>query len=491
LDIFRQSSKKLILMKKNWLILVLMIATTYNGLAQPRAIHRPDGKTMNPAFIDSIVKKLMDTADVAGLSLGVIHDNKVAYVKAYGYKNKANKAWNDTAACFYGASLSKALFAYLVMQLVDKGMIDVDKPLYSYLPKPLPEYDKYKDLAGDERWKLITARHCLTHTTGFPNWRELNPRDNKKLEIFFKPGERYAYSGEGLVLLQMVVETITGKDLENLARENIFGPFAMTRTSYLWQPSFETNYALGHDMNEDTLPKRRRKTANAAGSMETTIADYTRFVAAVMQGKGISQRSKQEMLSPQIGIDSKRQFPSLDTNTTNENKKIQLSYGLGWGLFTSPYGKAFFKEGHDDGWVHYAISFPDKKTALVIMCNSSNGESIFKELVERLTGVTIPWEWEGYTPYRANVRLPENVLRQFTGDYDGKLKATISIVNGRLKVESSTVGLPKTNLYAINDHHFYLKVMDSDFEFVKGPDGKIEKIIADDEGEHYELKKVP
>ena len=199
----------------------------------------------------------------------------------------------------------------------------------------------------------------------------------------------------------MVVETVAGRSLEDLAQEKVFKPFGMTRTSYLWQPRFETDYAVGHGMKGDTLPKRRRKSANAAGSMETTIADYTRFMAAVMQGKRLSEKSKEEMLSPQISINSLHQFPSLDSRTTNKNNKIGLSYGLCWGLFMSPYGKAFFKEGHDDGWVHYVIGFPDKGIAVVIMCNDTKGESIFKELVEKITGVTIPWEWEGYTPFRA------------------------------------------------------------------------------------------
>jgi len=160
-------------MKKNGLtlslIILLIISLTKSTLAQQKSITRPDGRDITAATIDRTVKKLMDTADVTGLSLGVIVGNKVAYIKSYGYKNKAASTWNDTATCFYGASLSKALFAYLVMQLMDKGILDLDKPLYTYLPKPLPEYDKYKDLAGDDRWKLITARHCLSHTTGFPN----------------------------------------------------------------------------------------------------------------------------------------------------------------------------------------------------------------------------------------------------------------------------------------------------------------------------------
>ena len=477
-------------MKNNLRLILVVSVLTFAFNAQSQLISRPDGKTVTATDIDGIVKKLMDTAGVNGLSIGIINNNKPVYVKAYGYKNRLQQLLNDTTTCFYAASLSKSLFAYIVMQLADKGLIDLDKPLYTYLPKPLPEYEDYKDLAGDERWKLITARDCLNHTTGFPNWRQFNPHDNNKLEIFFTPGSRYAYSGEGIYLLQLVVETVTKKNLEKLAQENIFKPFAMKRTSYLWQPSFNSDYALGHDMNGDTLPKHKRKTANAAGSMETTAADYTRFMAAVMRGKRLSSKTWHQMLSPQIAINSKRQFPSLNNDTTADNRKIQLSYGLGWGLFTTPYGRAFFKEGHDDGWVNYVIGFPDKKIALVIMCNDSNGESIFKELVEKLTGVTIPWYWEGYTPYRENVKLPANILQQYAGEYDGKIKATITLLNGQLKVESPTVNLPKTNLYAANDHHFFLKIMDAEIDFVKDINGKVIKAALNDEGDHYELLKV-
>src|SRR5665213_303554 len=141
------------------------------------------------------------------------------------------------------------------------------------------------------------------------------------------------------------------------------------------------------------------------------------------------------MFSPQIAIYSKRQFDELSADSTGDNRPIQLSYGLGWGLFTTPYGKAFFKEGHGIGWVNYVIAIPEKKTALVIFCNDAKGESIFKELVEKTTGVTIPWYWEGYTPYRANIKLPVSVLQQFAGEYKGKLDAIVTLVNGRLKVE--------------------------------------------------------
>jgi CubicO group peptidase (beta-lactamase class C family) len=471
-------------------ITFLILFVVIGSIAIAQTITRPDGQTLTITQIDSIVKKLMDTAGVTGMGIGIINNGQIAYLNSYGYKNKPKNQLNDTSTHFYAASLAKPLFAYIVMQLVDEHKIDLDKPLYQYLPKPLPEYDNYKDLTGDDRWKLITARMCLTHSTGFPNWREFNPHDNKKLEIFFTPGTRYAYSGEGIELLQFVAETITGEGLEQLAQEDIFKPFGMAQTSYLWQPGFETNYALGHDMNEDTLPKHRYKNAYAAGSMETTIADYTRFMAAVINGRRLSAKRWTEMLSPQIAIHSKRQFPSLNKDTTTENDGIHLSYGLGWGLFTSPYGKAFFKEGHDDGWVHYVIGFPDKKIAYVFMCNAASGESIFKELLEKLGGVTMPWYWEGYTPYRENVKLPLSVLQPITGKYSGKLKATITLVNGQLKVQSADVNLPPTNLYAQNDHHFFLKIMDVDLEVVRDANGKVIKLVVNDEGDHYELIKT-
>jgi CubicO group peptidase (beta-lactamase class C family) len=296
------------------------------------------------------------------------------------------------------ASLTKVAFTYMVMQLVEEGVLILDKPVYQYLPKPLPEYDEYKDLAGDDRYKKITARMALDHTTGFPNWRWFE--DDQKLKIHFEPGSQFAYSGEGLALLQLVVETITKKPLEELMRDRVFQPFGMTRTSMVWTSAFDSDYANGYDEQEKSLGPQKRKHAGAAGSMLTTPADFAQFMQAVLQGNGLSKKSKEEMLSPQLEIHSKHMFPPFSPETTEENKAIRLSMGLGWGLYWTPYGKAFFKGGHDDGWRNYTVCFDGTKIGILIMTNSSNGEGIYKELLETLQKNTYtPIEWERFTPY--------------------------------------------------------------------------------------------
>jgi len=478
-------------MFRNLLLAIGILLLQHPAFSQATIISTTDGKNINSDTIDRHIERIRDAAGVTGIAVGIINHNQPVYLKKYGVNSNASGSVGTVNASLYAASFSKSVFAFLVMQLADQKKINLDQPVYTYLPKPLPEYPDYKDLAGDDRWKLITLRHCLSHTTGFPNWRFLNPNGSGKLEIFFTPGSRYAYSGEGIVLAQLVTEAVTGKKLEELAQDMIFRPFGMQHTSFVWQPGFDLDYAVGHGYDEQKFPVKKRNTANAAGSMQTTIIDFTQFIATILQGKGLSSKKREEMLSPQIPILTKRQFPSLNNDTTSQYSAIELSYGLGWGLFKTPYGWAFFKEGHsDDGWVNYCIAIPDKQIGLVMMCNSMNGESIFKELTEYLTGVTIPWEWEGYIPYRPTVKVRETILRRYEGEYSGPAKARVFLEAGELKLEATEEGLPKSTLYATSDKNFFVKTVPLSIEFVSKSDGTVEKMKVNDDGELFELSKI-
>ena len=168
----------------------------------------PNGKA-----IDAEVGKILSRTHANGLAVAVIDGGIVGFVNAYGIRDaKGDPLTTDTV--MYGASLTKTVFAYQVMQLVDQGKLQLDTPLMGDLDKPLPAYgpdpvfpDKYgpyKDLADDPRWKKITPRMCLTHSTGFSNFWFIEP--DQKLHIHFDPGTHFSYSGEGFILLQFVIE---------------------------------------------------------------------------------------------------------------------------------------------------------------------------------------------------------------------------------------------------------------------------------------------
>ena len=386
---------------KTKLFLFIFLITT---ISFAQTIKRIDGTKISVDSIEYKIDYLMKAANVSGVAVSVFNDNKPVFSKTFGLANVQKKEPLTQTSVMYGASFSKAVFAYIVMQFVDEKVIDLDKPLVQYLSKPLPEFEfnskkrGYLDLQNDERYKKITARMCLSHTTGFPNWRWFE--EDKKIKIKFDPGTRYSYSGEGLYLLQFVLEQITKKNFEDIAQEKVFKPLNMESTSYIWQQKFDTAICLGHNENGESYELNQTQNPNSAGSMSTTLFDYTKFFTALIKGQGISKKAFIEMTKPQVRIRSRSQFgPFAKIDGTN-NDNIELSYGLGVGVFQTPYGRAFFKEGHDDGWGHYSISFPDKKIAIIIMTNNDNGESIFKELLAYTIGDTYtPWEWENYIPY--------------------------------------------------------------------------------------------
>ena len=486
-----------------WSIAVAAAMTAMPAVMTPgpeSGIKRLDGSTITPAKIDATVTRLMGAAEVTGVGIAVFNEGKPAYLKAYGFRDKEKGLPLTENSVMTAASFTKVAFAYLVMELVQQGALDLDKPVYQYLPKPLPEYPAYKDLAGDPRYQRITARMLLSHTSGFPNFRWLN--DDHKLNINFEPGTRYAYSGEGIELLQLVVETITGRPLENLMQERIFEPLGMTRTSMVWQSRFESDYANGYDEYGRALGPDREPRAAAAGSMQTTLADFARFMQAVMQGQGLRPETRELMLSPQIQIFSKHEFPTLAAETTEENKSIRLSYGLGWGLYWTPYGKAFFKEGHAEGWRNYTVGFDQPKTGLLIMTNSSNGEGIFKHLLETLLRDTFtPIEWEGYTPYyqlpprpplkvHKEVVLNPKVLERYVGRYGEppNLILTIRREGDHLSIQENDE--PKQDLFAQGERDFFSKVADDELSFEVDSSGRATRMILHTGGKDIPIPRI-
>jgi CubicO group peptidase (beta-lactamase class C family) len=389
--------------KKIWFICFWFTSLSIAG--QGQTLTRLDNSKISFAELDNKIASLMKAANVQGLGVTVFNNNEPVYKKAFGYKRIDTKEPIKTNTNFYGASLSKVVFAVLVMKLVEEGVIDLDKPLQDYLLKPIYEYvptkkwhDNYRDLKADSLYKKITARMCLDHTSGFPNWRWYE--SDQKLRVKFMPGSRYQYSGEGLVYLQVVLEHMLGRSLEELMRENIFMPLHMERSSYTWQAAFENDYCFGHQSTGALYEKDKDNDARSASTLETTLDDFTLFTMAVLKNSLLKPATTDQMFTAQIRLRSIQQFGPLSLVDSTANDGIQLGYGLGWGLLQSPYGVGAFKEGHGDGFQHYSIIFPSRDIGIIILSNSDNAESIFKELLETaIADRFTPWYWQNYIPY--------------------------------------------------------------------------------------------
>ena len=370
-------------------------ATRQVDTAPPRL----DGTAQTEESIHATVRELMAAERVPGLAVALIHEGGVDFVGTYGLRDVERKLPLQADTVMYGASLTKATFAWFVMQLVDEGKVDLDRPIAAYLRKPLPEYPRYTDLASDERWRKLTFRMLLAHTTGFANFRWIEP--GRKLRFHRDPGTRYGYSGEGLLLAQFVLETGLGLDVGAEMQRRIFDRFGMSRSSMTWRDEFAANVAENYLPDGKAYGHRRWDKPGAAGSLDTTPAEWAQFLAAVVRGEGLSAKSKAEMIRSQVAIDSETQFPTLQAGRTDRWKPIGLGYGLGWGVFDTRYGRAFFKEGHDEGTANYALCVQEKRACILLMANSTRAEAIFVTLVQRLLGdVPIPAAWEGYAPAR-------------------------------------------------------------------------------------------
>ena len=386
-----------------------IVLTFINCIPQKtETISRLDGTEISKDSLNNKIDQLMKDAEVHGMAIAIFDRNEAVYQNTFGYKNAPNELMLTDTTNIYGASLSKAVFSMLVMKLVENNVIDLDTPLESYLPKKIYEYepktrwhDDYSDLKMDSLYHKITARMSLAHTSGFANWRFFEA--DRKLKVNFEPGTKYHYSGEGLVYLQVVLEKITGKSLEELAQELVFLPLGMENSSYQWQTRFEQDFAHGHNAKGEMYGKDIDNEPRSASTLETTLQDYTKFLTAVLKRENLTKASYDAIFSPQIRIKSLNHFGPGAKTVTDKYDAIELSCGLAWLYFETPYGKAVTKAGHGDGFQHYSILFPEIGKGMLIMTNSDNGESIIKELLEiALADGYTPWEWANYIPYNLN-----------------------------------------------------------------------------------------
>lgn len=356
-------------MKENVLklsILLLLIFSITSCHSQKK-ITNLAGFDVTTDSINTFIKSRMDSLNIPGLSIAVINDGKVVYHQTFGFANLEKKLPVTKKTIFEGASLSKSVFAFFTMKYVEEGRLDLDKPLYEYLPNA--------DIAYDERYKKITARMVLSHRSGLPNWRE--NEEDKKLKIKFEPGTDYEYSGEGYQYLAMVLKQIENTDwagLEAIFQEKIASPLTLEHTvfiptSYTNEHKAEpyTNQREWIDLKNDYWYKKDKGVFVAPSSIHTEPIDFSKWMIGVMNRKVLTAKSYSELL---------KQHSKISTSSTG----ISVYYALGFLTADKVYSNTYFHSGNNAGFTCSYLMETEKKWGYVLFTNSEYGEKLGNEV---------------------------------------------------------------------------------------------------------------
>ncbi|WP_298735652.1 serine hydrolase [uncultured Chitinophaga sp.] len=333
---------------------IVLPATPVPNLIPDKGVALGDFNETVARQIDHFIKTYQQYYEIPGVSFALIKDGKPVYHQTYGVRNTFTREPVDSNTLFEAASVTKPVFAFAVQRLAERGVIDLDKPLYLYLP--------YPDIAYDERYKLITAKHVLTHRTGFPNWRSMNA--DGKLDLKFTPGTDFGYSGEGFEYLKLVVEKITGKKVEQVLQEEVIAPTGLYHTFFSRNDSLRRMVAAGHYNslpNYDELPE----TPGMAYSMHTEAKIFTRFMQYLLDQKGLQPATYDSMFA---------KHSDYHFDPGEEKPKVPTYMGMSFEIRETPFGKTFSHGGNNGDFKCKFEVYKDLNMGYVLFTNSNTSD---------------------------------------------------------------------------------------------------------------------
>ncbi|MBK7500302.1 MAG: serine hydrolase [Ignavibacteriales bacterium] len=348
------------------------------------SLSKIDKKSLNVApnlsekinIIEKLTPELMDELNVPGVSISIISDKNIFYSKYFGIADANTKVQVDEKTMFEACSMSKPVFAYLVLKLVEKGKLDLDKPLYDYLPENF--------ICEDEDYsKQITARMILSHTSGLPNWRKGSEENESPLPIYFKPGTKFSYSGEGIYYLQRVVEHITNEPLESIAKRTLFDKLGLESTSFVWTEKLNPQIATGHNTDGKCNERKKYLHGNAAYTLYTTSDEYAKLIIEIMKpgnqnDYSLSNSMIKEMLTHQVRVDTREVI-----DRPGRNLGLQGFRGLGWAIDSTITGDVVYHSGSNQtGFRCYSQFSPKDGSGIVIMTNGENGSELWQRIIK-------------------------------------------------------------------------------------------------------------
>ena len=321
--------------------------------------------------VDELVEAFREFYGIPGVSVAIVADGAVAYHRTYGLRDVARQDPVEDTTLFEAASITKPVFAVAVMRLVEQGVLELDRPLFEYAPFP--------NIAVDERSRLLTARLVLSHRTGLPNWAWGGPggwRDGGELKLSFAPGEGYGYSGEGFNYLGRVVESVTGKGLEEVLQQEVVGPMGMVQTHFSSNERVDAAASRGH-WDQYVSYGGPPGEVSPASSMHTEAADMARFMISLCEGRCLAPETWKQVLEPELTLPPEAQDPS---------SPWPMKIGLGFFLFDTPHGRLVGHGGNNGDFRCKFGVLPELRNGYAIFTNHNHGEKLVAAFERLLLG---------------------------------------------------------------------------------------------------------
>jgi CubicO group peptidase (beta-lactamase class C family) len=297
------------------------------------------------SLVDDFIKKQMTFFEIPGASLAIIKNGRVIYSQIYGVSNAKSSVPVTDRTLFEAGSITKSVFAFVIMRLVERNILKLDQPLYELLP--------FEEVSHDERYKMITARHVLCHQTGLPNWGKRDSTGH--FNLLFMPGTGFGYSGEGYEYLKRVIENITGKNISQILNEEFFIPLNLADFYFKGSEYVKKYSAHGHfDLKPSNI--RLIEKPMMAFSLFTEARSFSNFMLALRNKKGLKNDTYNEMLSIQ---------------STREDG---VHWGLGFELNNTSFGLSYGHSGStSSGFISNFTFFPKLDMGYVFFTNSNMG----------------------------------------------------------------------------------------------------------------------
>lgn len=410
----------------------------------------------------------------------VAKEGEILFNKGYGYANYEEKIKNTPDTLFAIGSITKQFTAMAIMQLYEKGLLDLEDAVSKYLPDVIE---------GDN----ITIRHLLTHTSGLVNYTDFllemveAPEDTsidfvlglfKDEPLIFEPGTQWQYSNSGYVLLGYIVEKVSGVSYDEYLKENIFKPLEMNNTGTYYD-KMEEDYAIGYMGITELTPVHEDeivlKIAYGAGNILSTVNDLYKWDRALQTEKLV----KKEILDMIFDIQEK--MPESDMYTFD-------GYGFGWFIENNPeLGKIVSHGGNTLSYSAQLSKYVDKDITIIITTNA--GSYVLGPVEETLVDILMGNSYE-LPESLVEIELDAEVLKEYTGIYEYTKGFNIVITESEGQLYAQLPGQVKAEIYPKSQTEFFYKVIDAKITFNTDDNGKITGLVFEQGNTILETTRV-